>query len=157
MREHPDTLPLLPIARGEGPWLIDHDGHRYLDAVSSWWTNLFGHAQPRIGAAIAQQATQLEQVMLAGFSHEPAVRLAERLLAIAPRQAGRDPLAKVFYADNGSAGVEVALKMAFHYFRNRGENHRTRFVALENGYHGETLGALSVGDIRCIGACMRRC
>ncbi|MBW8374136.1 adenosylmethionine--8-amino-7-oxononanoate transaminase [Stenotrophomonas sp.] len=147
MREHPDTLPLLPIARGEGPWLIDHDGHRYLDAVSSWWTNLFGHAQPRIGAAIAQQATQLEQVMLAGFSHEPAVRLAERLLAIAPRQAGRDPLAKVFYADNGSAGVEVALKMAFHYFRNRGENHRTRFVALENGYHGETLGALSVGDI----------
>ncbi|MEG0185728.1 MAG: adenosylmethionine--8-amino-7-oxononanoate transaminase, partial [Stenotrophomonas sp.] len=147
MREHPDTLPLVPIARGEGPWLIDHDGKRYLDAVSSWWTNLFGHAHPRIGAAIAQQATQLEQVMLAGFSHEPAVALAERLLAIAPRQAGRDPLAKVFYADNGSAGVEVALKMAFHYFRNRGEHHRTRFVALENGYHGETLGALSVGDI----------
>jgi len=147
MREHPDTLPLVPIARGEGPWLIDHDGKHYLDAVSSWWTNLFGHAQPRIGAAIAGQATQLEQVMLAGFSHEPAVALAERLLAIAPRQAGRDPLAKVFYADNGSAGVEVALKMAFHYFRNRGEHHRTRFVALENGYHGETLGALSVGDI----------
>ncbi|MCC7632631.1 adenosylmethionine--8-amino-7-oxononanoate transaminase [Stenotrophomonas rhizophila] len=147
MREHPDTLPLVPIARGEGPWLIDHDGKHYLDAVSSWWTNLFGHAQPRIGAAIARQATQLEQVMLAGFSHEPAVALAERLLAIAPRQAGRAPLAKVFYADNGSAGVEVALKMAFHYFRNRGEHHRTRFVALENGYHGETLGALSVGDI----------
>lgn len=147
MREHPDTLPLVPIARGEGPWLIDHDGKHYLDAVSSWWTNLFGHAQPRIGAAIAHQATQLEQVMLAGFSHEPAVALAERLLAIAPRQAGRAPLAKVFYADNGSAGVEVALKMAFHYFRNRGEHHRTRFVALENGYHGETLGALSVGDI----------
>ncbi len=148
MREHPDTLPLVPIARGEGPWLIDHDGKHYLDAVSSWWTNLFGHAQPRIGAAIAHQATQLEQVMLAGFSHEPAVALAERLLAIAPRQAGRAPLAKVFYADNGSAGVEVALKMAFHYFRNRGEHHRTRFVALENGYHGETRGALSVGDIR---------
>jgi len=147
MREHPDTLPLVPIARGEGPWLVDHDGHRYLDAVSSWWTNLFGHAEPRIGAAIARQATQLEQVMLAGFSHEPAVELAERLLAIAPRQAGRAPLSKVFYADNGSAGVEVALKMAFHYFRNRGEEHSTRFVALENGYHGETLGALSVGDI----------
>jgi adenosylmethionine-8-amino-7-oxononanoate aminotransferase len=92
MREHPDTLPLVPIARGEGPWLIDHDGKRYLDGVSSWWTNLFGHAEPRIGAAIAHQATQLEQVMLAGFSHEPAVRLAERLLAIAPRQVGRDPL-----------------------------------------------------------------
>ncbi|MCW4456219.1 adenosylmethionine--8-amino-7-oxononanoate transaminase [Flavobacterium sp. MXW15] len=147
MREHPDTLPLVPIAHGQGAWLVGHDGHRYLDAVSSWWTNLFGHAEPRIAAAIAAQAGRLEQVMLAGFSHEPAVRLAERLLQIAPRQSGRAPLAKVFYADNGSAGVEVALKMAFHYFRNRGEHHRTRFVALENGYHGETLGALAVGDI----------
>src|SRR5215213_9066412 len=77
MREHPDTLPLLPIARGEGAWLIDHEGNRYLDAVSSWWTNLFGHSEPRIAAAIAAQATQLEQVMLAGFSHAPAVELAE--------------------------------------------------------------------------------
>ncbi|MDQ7761439.1 adenosylmethionine--8-amino-7-oxononanoate transaminase [Xanthomonas sontii] len=147
MREHPDTLPLVPIARGEGAWLIDHGGRRYLDAVSSWWTNLFGHGEPRIAAAIAAQATQLEQVMLAGFSHEPAVLLAEQLLALAPRQDGRAPLAKVFYADNGSAGVEVALKMAFHYFQNRGEPGRTRFVALENGYHGETIGALAVGDI----------
>ncbi|HEY0333542.1 MAG TPA: adenosylmethionine--8-amino-7-oxononanoate transaminase [Stenotrophomonas sp.] len=147
MREHPDTLPLVPIARGEGAWLIGHDGQRYLDAVSSWWTNLFGHSEPRIGAAIAAQAGQLEQVMLAGFGHEPAIRLAERLLDIAPRQPGRAPLSKVFYADNGSAGVEVALKMAFHYFRNRGELQRTRFIALENGYHGETIGALSVGDI----------
>ncbi len=147
MREHPHTLPLVPIARGEGAWLIGQDGRRYLDAVSSWWTNLFGHAEPRIGAAIAAQAGRLEQVILAGFSHPPAVELAERLLAIAPRQQGRAPLAKVFYADNGSAGVEVALKMAFHCFRNRGETRRTRFVALENGYHGETLGALAVGDI----------
>ncbi|WMJ70194.1 adenosylmethionine--8-amino-7-oxononanoate transaminase [Stenotrophomonas sp. 24(2023)] len=147
MREHPHTLPLVPIARGQGAWLYDHDGNRYLDAVSSWWTNLFGHAEPRIGAAIAAQAGQLEQVMLAGFSHEPAITLAERLLALAPHQAGRDPLAKVFYADNGSAGVEVALKMAFQYFQNRGESRRTRFVALENGYHGETLGALALGDI----------
>ncbi|CBA16694.1 adenosylmethionine--8-amino-7-oxononanoate transaminase [Xanthomonas albilineans] len=147
MREHPDTLPLLPIARGEGAWLIDHGGRHYLDAVSSWWTNLFGHSEPRIAAAIAAQATQLEHVMLAGFSHEPAVLLAEQLLAMAPRQDGRAPLAKVFYADNGSAGVEVALKMAFHYFQNRGEPKRTRFVALENGYHGETIGALAVGDI----------
>ncbi|KTF39823.1 adenosylmethionine--8-amino-7-oxononanoate transaminase [Xanthomonas translucens] len=147
MREHPDTLPLLPIARGDGAWLIDHEGNRYLDAVSSWWTNLFGHSEPRIAAAIAAQATQLEQVMLAGFSHAPAVELAEQLLALAPRQDGRAPLAKVFYADNGSAGVEVALKMAFHYFHNRGETRRTRFVALENGYHGETIGALAVGDI----------
>lgn len=147
MREHPDVLPLLPVARGDGAWLIGQDGSRTLDAVSSWWTNLFGHAEPRIAEAIARQARTLEQVILAGCSHEPAVELAERLLAIAPRQAGRAPLAKVFYADNGSAGVEVALKMAFHWHLNRGETRRTKFVALENGYHGETLGALAVGDI----------
>ncbi|MFT3757157.1 MAG: adenosylmethionine--8-amino-7-oxononanoate transaminase [Pseudoxanthomonas sp.] len=148
MREHhAETLPLLPIARGEGAWLVGHDGRRYLDAVSSWWTNLFGHAEPRIATAIAKQAGTLEQVMLAGFGHEPAIELAEQLLAIAPHQAGRTPLAKVFYADNGSAGVEVALKMAFHVFHNRGEHTRRKFIALENGYHGETLGALAVGDI----------
>lgn len=148
MREHPDSLPLLPVARGDGAWLVGHDGSRTLDAVSSWWTNLFGHAEPRIAAAIARQATTLEHVILAGCTHPPAVELAERLLALAPRQPGRDPLAKVFYADNGSAGVEVALKMAFQRFRNRGdEPRRTRFIALENGYHGETIGALSVGDI----------
>jgi adenosylmethionine-8-amino-7-oxononanoate aminotransferase len=147
MREHPDVLPLVPIARGEGAWLVGQDGRRYLDAVASWWTNLFGHAEPRIAEAIAAQARTLEQVILAGFSHTPAVELAEQLLARAPRQAGRAPLTKVFYADNGSAGVEVALKMAFHWFRNRGDTRRTRFIALENGYHGETLGALAVGDI----------
>jgi adenosylmethionine---8-amino-7-oxononanoate aminotransferase len=147
MREHPELLPLVPIARGEGAWLVGQDGRRYLDAVSSWWTNLHGHAEPRIAAAVAAQARELEQVILAGFSHPPAVELAERLLAIAPREPGRAPLAKVFYADNGSAGVEVALKMAFHWFRNRGEERRTKFVALENGYHGETLGALAVGDV----------
>lgn len=147
MREHPHTLPLLPIARGEGAWLIDHDGRRYLDAISSWWTNLFGHAEPRIAEAISRQARTLEHVILAGCSHMPAVELAERLLSLAPRQPGRAPLAKVFYADNGSAGVEVALKMAFHWFRNRGDAGRTRFIALEGGYHGETLGALAVGDI----------
>ncbi|HZW17333.1 MAG TPA: adenosylmethionine--8-amino-7-oxononanoate transaminase [Luteimonas sp.] len=145
---HGDALPLLPVARGEGAWLVGHDGSRTLDAVSSWWTNLFGHAEPRIAEAVARQARTLEQVILAGCSHPPAVELAERLLAIAPRQDGRDPLAKVFYADNGSAGVEVALKMAFHWFRNRGdEPRRTRFVSLHNSYHGETIGALSVGDI----------
>lgn len=147
MREHPDTLPLLPIERGEGAWLIGRDGRRYLDATSSWWTNLFGHAEPRIAEAIGAQAKVLEHVILAGCSHAPAVELAEQLLALAPRQAGRAPLSKVFYADNGSAGVEVALKMAFHWFHNRGETQRTKFVALEGGYHGETLGALAVGDI----------
>ncbi|KGQ18703.1 Adenosylmethionine-8-amino-7-oxononanoate aminotransferase [Lysobacter dokdonensis DS-58] len=147
MREHPDTLPLVPIARGEGAWLVGMDGRRYLDAVSSWWTNLFGHAEPRIARAIAEQAGTLEQVILAGFTHAPAVALAERLLALAPREPGRAPLSKVFYADNGSAGVEVALKMAFHWFSNRGQAQRTKFIALENGYHGETIGALAVGDI----------
>lgn len=147
MREHPHALPLFPVARGEGAWLLGFDGRRVLDGVSSWWTNLHGHAEPRIAEAIARQARTLEQVILAGFSHAPAVELAERLLAIAPRQPGRDPLAKVFYADNGSAGVEVALKMAFHWFHNRGVEGRTKFVALTGSYHGETLGALSVGDI----------
>jgi len=147
MREHPDTLPLVPVRGGSGVWLHGVDGRRYLDAVSSWWVNLFGHAEPRIAAAIGEQARTLEHVILAGFSHEPGLRLAEELLAIAPTEAGREPLGKVFYADNGSAGVEVALKMAFHHFRNRGDGQRTRFIALRNGYHGETIGALSMGDI----------
>ena len=153
MREHHssnalDHMPLLQVAHGDGAWLVGPDGRRTLDAVSSWWTNLHGHAEPRIADAIGQQARTLEQVILAGCSHPPAVELAERLLAIAPREPGRLPLSKVFYADNGSAGVEVALKMAFHWFRNRGdEPRRTKFVSLENGYHGETIGALSVSDI----------
>lgn len=147
MREHPGILPLVPIERGDGAWLIGRNGDRYLDAVSSWWVNLFGHAEPRIAAAIAEQAQTLEHVILAGFSHQPAVELAERLLEVAPRQTGRAPLSKVFYADNGSAGVEAALKMAFHWFHNCGDVRRTRFIALENGYHGETLGALAVGDV----------
>lgn len=149
MREHASegALPLLTVARAEGAWLVGHDGHHVLDAISSWWTNLHGHAEPRIAHAIARQAQTLEQVILAGCSHAPAVELAERLLAISPREPGRAPLAKVFYADNGSSGVEVALKMAYHWFHNRGDRSRTRFVALTGSYHGETLGALSVGDI----------
>jgi adenosylmethionine-8-amino-7-oxononanoate aminotransferase len=142
MAEHPDALPLVPIRRGRGAWLEGVDGRRYLDAVSSWWTNLFGHAEPRIAAAIAEQARTLEHVIFAGFSHEPGVRLAEALLRVAPKG-----LARVFYADNGSAAVEIALKMSFHSFANRGDTRRTRFVALRNGYHGETLGALSMGDL----------
>lgn len=148
MREHPDVQPLLPIERGDGAWLIETGGRRILDSGSSWWTNLHGHAEPRIADAIARQARTLEQVILAGCTHPRAVELAERLLAVAPREAGRAPLTKVFYADNGSAGVEVALKMAFQWFQNRGDApRRTKFVALQNGYHGETLGALAVGDI----------
>ncbi|KFN49259.1 adenosylmethionine--8-amino-7-oxononanoate transaminase [Arenimonas composti] len=147
MKEHPDTLPLVPIRRGRGAWLEGVDGRRYLDAVSSWWTNLFGHGEPRIAAAIAAQAGELEHVIFAGFSHEPGLKLAEALLAAAPRQPDRPPLARVFYADNGSAAIEVALKMSFHAHRNAGDTRRSRFIALTNGYHGETIGALSLADI----------
>jgi len=142
MKEHPGTLPLVPIRRGRGAWLEGVDGKRYLDAVSSWWTNLFGHAEPRIAEAIGAQARELEHVIYAGFSHAPGLALAESLLALAP-----PGLSRVFYADNGSAAIEVALKMSFHSHLNRGDGKRTRFIALGNGYHGETIGALSMGDI----------
>jgi len=142
MAEHPETLPLIPIRSGQGVWLTDIEGNRYLDAISSWWTNLFGHSEPRIANAIAQQANTLEHVIFAGFSHEPGLTLAERLLALAP-----DGLSRVFYADNGSAAVEIALKMSFHSFANQGKTGKTRFMALHNSYHGETLGALSMADI----------
>jgi len=141
MHDH-ETLPPVPIARGDGAWLVDHDGKRYLDAISSWWVNLFGHNNPRIGAAIKAQVDRLEHVLLAGFTHEPAVALAEALVAATP-----PALTRVFYADNGSSAVEVALKMSFHFWRNRGEPGRKRFVALSGSYHGETLGALAVTDV----------
>ncbi len=147
MHDH-ETLPMVPIARADGAWLMGHDGRRYLDAVSSWWTCLLGHRHPRIVAALNEQLDRLDHVMLAGFTHEPAIELAEALVAIAPRERGRDGmLRRVFYADNGSGAVEVALKLSFHYWRNRGEPARTRFVALTGSYHGETLGALSVTDV----------
>ena len=140
--QHGLNEPIPHVVRAEGATLHLADGSSLIDGISSWWVTIHGHCHPRIAAAIARQAMTLEQVILAGFSHAPAVELAERLLALAP-----PGLAKVFYADNGSAGVEVALKMAFQYFQNRGEPRRTRFIALENGYHGETLGALAMADI----------
>lgn len=133
---------MVPVARGDGAWLIDCDGKRYLDCISSWWTNLFGHCEPRIGAAIAKQAATLEQVIFAGFTHEPALRLAEELVRVTP-----PGLERVFLADNGSSAVEVALKMSFHFWLNSGRGERTRFITLSNGYHGETLGALSMSDV----------
>ena len=141
MKDH-EWLPMIPIARGDGVWLEDVDGRRYLDAISSWWVNLFGHANPRIAAAVTRQLGRLEHVMLAGFTHEPAIELAERLTALAP--AG---LTRCFYADNGSSAIEVALKMSFHYWRNAGRPTKRRFVTLTNSYHGETLGALAVGHV----------
>ena len=141
MKAH-ERLPLVPIARGEGVWLYDTDGKRYLDAVSSWWVNLFGHANPRINAALRDQLERLEHVMLAGFTHEPVIALSEALTALAPRG-----LTRCFYADNGSSAIEVALKMSFHYWRNAGRPGKRRFITLANSYHGETLGALAVGDV----------
>ena len=141
MKDH-EQLPVIPIRRGEGVWLEDFDGNRYLDAVSSWWVNVFGHANPRINARIKAQVDQLEHVILAGFSHQPVIELSERLVALTP--AGLD---RVFYADNGSSCIEVALKMSYHYWRNVGQPEKRRFVTLTNSYHGETVAAMSVGDV----------
>jgi len=131
--------PPLPIVAGEGAWLIAEDGTRYLDAVSSWWTNIHGHAHPRLVRALSDQAGRLEHVIFAGATHEPAVALAERLTELTG-------LARVFYSDNGSTAVETALKMAYQYWANRGER-RTRFLILEHGYHGDTVGAMSVSGL----------
>ena len=137
-----ELLPPIPIKKGEGVLLEDFEGNRYIDAVSSWWVNLFGHANPRINAAIAAQMEKLEHVILAGFSHEPVVELSERLVALTPEM-----LCRCFFADNGSSAVEVALKMSFHYWRNRGRTEKQKFITLDNSYHGETLGALAVGNV----------
>ena len=141
MRDH-ETLPMIPIRTGKGVWLEDYDGHRYLDAISSWWVNLFGHSNDYINGRLRDQLDRLEHVLLAGFTHQPAIELAERLTRLAP--AG---LTRCFYADNGSAAIEVAVKMSFHYWRNRGRPAKSRFVTLSNSYHGETLGALAVGNV----------
>ncbi len=141
MQDH-ESLPLIPIRRGHGAWLEDFNGNRYLDAISSWWVNLFGHTNPRISAAIQAQLHNLEHVILAGFTHEPIIELSEKLTRITP--AG---LTRCSFADSGSAAVEIALKMSFHYWQNQGRKNKTRFISLTNSYHGETLGALSVGDV----------
>jgi adenosylmethionine-8-amino-7-oxononanoate aminotransferase len=141
MKDH-EWLPLIPIRKGRGIWLEDYDGRRYLDAISSWWVNLFGHSHPYINAAIKQQLDSLEHVLLAGFTHEAVIELSERLIAITP-----PGLERCFYADNGSSAIEVALKMSFHAWRNRGRPGKKKFITLENSYHGETIGALAVGNM----------
>jgi len=139
MKQH-ENYPLVPISRGDGVWLTDLDGKRYLDAVSSWWVNLFGHNNLRIKVAIQQQLDTLEHVMLAGFTHEPVVELSERLGKLTG-------LGHAFYASDGASATEIALKMSFHYWRNVGKHKKTKFISLQNSYHGETLGALSVTDV----------
>lgn len=139
MKQH-ENLPLVPIKRGEGVWLYDAEDKRYLDAVSSWWVNLFGHNNPRIKEAIKQQLDTLEHVMLAGFTHEPVIALSEKLSQLTG-------LGHAFYASDGASATEIALKMSFHYWRNIGKQNKTQFISLQNSYHGETLGALGVTDV----------
>jgi len=140
--KHYEDSPLLPIVRGSGVWLYDQTGKGYLDAVSSWWVNLFGHSNPRINAALRDQLETLEHVMLAGFTHEPVVQLSESLRELAPKGLGH-----CFYASDGASATEIALKMSAHYWRNSGKPDKTGFISLQNSYHGETLGALSVTDV----------
>lgn len=141
MKQH-ETLPLVPIVRGEGPWLIDDRGRRLFDGVSSWWVNLFGHCNPRINTALREQLETLEHVMLAGFTHEPVVELSERLAALTGHHLGH-----AFYASDGASATEIALKMSAHYWRNAGRSEKSRFISLAGSYHGETVGALAVTDV----------
>lgn len=140
MKDH-ETLPLIPVQYGKGVYLYDFEGNSYIDAVSSWWVNLFGHADPEINSQVKKQLDTLEHVLLAGFTHKPAIDLAHKLVDLTPAT-----LSKVFYVDNGSSAVEAALKMSYHYHRNCGKN-KSLFLSLSNSYHGETIGALSVGDV----------
>ncbi len=134
------ALPLIPVARAEGVWLHDHEGRRYLDAISSWWVNLFGHNHPAIRAALVEQLNTLDHVMLAGFTHAPVVELSERLGALTG-------LGHAFYGSDGASATEIALKMSAHHWRNAGRGGKNRFVGVAGGYHGETVGALAVTDI----------
>ncbi|TQV63636.1 MAG: adenosylmethionine--8-amino-7-oxononanoate transaminase [Sulfurovum sp.] len=140
MKDH-ETFPLIPIKRAKGVYLYDFDDKAYIDCISSWWVNIFGHCNEFINDKIKEQLDTLEHVLLAGFTHEPAVKLASKLVEITPKG-----LNKLFFADNGSSAIEVALKMSFHYHKNRGDK-RELFLSLSNSYHGETIGALSVGDV----------
>ena len=140
--QHHETVPLIPVSHGRGVWLYDHQGNRYLDAISSWWVNLFGHANPRINAALREQLDMLEHAMLAGFTHEPVIQLSERLAALT-----RHNLGHAFYASDGASAVEIALKMSFHAWRNMGQGDKQEFVCLKGSYHGETIGALAVTDV----------
>jgi adenosylmethionine-8-amino-7-oxononanoate aminotransferase len=140
--QHHEQMPLVAIKQARGAYLYDHDGKRYLDAISSWWVNLFGHANPRINAALIDQLNTLEHAMLAGFTHEPVVELSEQLSALTGHNLGH-----AFYASDGASAVEIALKMSFHAWRNAGRSDKQEFVCVQGSYHGETIGALAVTDV----------
>ncbi len=141
MKQH-ESFPLIGITKGRGAWLYDENGNALLDSISSWWTNLFGHSNPHINQAITAQLEKIEHVMLAGFTHPPVVELSEKLSALTDHHLGH-----VFYASDGASAVEIALKMSHHYWQLNGKPQKKKFVCLENGYHGETLGALAVTDV----------
>ncbi len=143
---HPYTQALtapspLPIVRGEGVYLYTEDGRKILDGISSWWVNIHGHGHPRLKLALARQAHELEHVVFAGCTHRPAVELAEGLISVLP-----PGLSRIFYSDNGSTAVEVAVKMAYQYWYNLGQRQRQTFIALHHAYHGDTVGAMSVSE-----------
>ena len=140
--QHHEAVPLVPVRSGRGVWLTDANGRELFDGISSWWVNLFGHANPRINAALKDQLDQIEHAMLAGFTHEPVVQLSERLSAFTGGALGH-----CFYASDGASAVEIALKMSFHFWRNTGQPQRDEFVCLAGSYHGETMGALGVTDV----------
>ena len=140
--QHHETVPLIPVSHGRGVWLYDVQGQAYLDAISSWWVNLFGHANPRINAALKDQLDKLEHAMLAGFTHQPVIELSEKLSALTGGVLGH-----CFYASDGASAVEIALKMSFHAWRNAGQSDKQEFVCLQGSYHGETIGALAVTDV----------
>jgi adenosylmethionine-8-amino-7-oxononanoate aminotransferase len=140
--KHHESLPLIAITKGKGAWLFDDKGAALLDCISSWWTNLFGHSNTRINQAIISQLEKIEHVMLAGFTHPPVVELSEKLSALTQGHLGH-----VFYASDGASAVEIALKMSHHYWKLNNKPQKKKFVCLENGYHGETLGALAVTDV----------
>ncbi|TKC10006.1 adenosylmethionine--8-amino-7-oxononanoate transaminase [Pedobacter polaris] len=129
----------IPIVRGEGVYVFDDQDKKYIDAVSSWWVNIHGHAHPYIAEKVSAQLKELEHVIFAGFTHEPAVKLAERLLPLLPGEQ-----AKIFYSDNGSTAVEVALKMCLQYWNNSGNTQKKKVLAFKDAYHGDTFGAMSV-------------
>jgi adenosylmethionine-8-amino-7-oxononanoate aminotransferase len=140
--KHHESLPLIAITKGKGAWLFDENGNALLDCISSWWTNLFGHSNPRINQAISNQLEKIEHVMLAGFTHRPVVELSERLSALTQGHLGH-----VFYASDGASAVEIALKMSHHFWSLNNKPQKKKFVCMENSYHGETLGALAVTDV----------
>ncbi|MDD3014842.1 MAG: aminotransferase class III-fold pyridoxal phosphate-dependent enzyme, partial [Candidatus Gastranaerophilales bacterium] len=141
MKDYENDEPII-IDRGEGIYIWDLKGNKYIDGISSWWVNTLGHSNKRLNNALKAQVDKIEHVLLAGFSHVPAIELAEKLIQNTPKE-----LTKVFYSDNGSTAVEVALKMSYQYWQQKGEPQKSKFIALKNSYHGDTIGAVSIGGV----------